>query len=124
MDEDLPNFFKTIRLSEAREITEENENMQHNFGFVNTDPDTIEMLEREHKPERKMQGTPWYHVLCNDKYNDAFNYIGAYVNEREKLIQNEHDDEDMTEEQIRHKYEQSDMVVILMNLSYIPDSVI
>jgi len=31
-------------------------------------------------------GTPWYTVLSNDQYKDDFAYIGAFVQEREKLI--------------------------------------
>lgn len=40
-----------------------------------------------------MQGTPWYSVLQNPKYADEFNYIGAYIAEREKLIEDGREDE-------------------------------
>jgi len=40
-----------------------------------------------------MLGTPWYTVLSNDEYKDAFSYIGAYVSEREKLIEDKYDGE-------------------------------
>ena len=33
VDEDLPNFFEAIRLSQADEIIAEEENMQNNFGI-------------------------------------------------------------------------------------------
>lgn len=46
VDEDLPNFFEAIRLSQADEIIAEEENMQNNFGFLLTDPDTIGELEK------------------------------------------------------------------------------
>jgi len=34
VDEDLPNFFEAIRLSQADEIIAEEENMQNNYGFL------------------------------------------------------------------------------------------
>jgi len=46
VDEDLPKFFEAIRLSQADEIIAEEENMQNNFGFLLTDPDTIVELEK------------------------------------------------------------------------------
>lgn len=33
VDEDLPNFFKCVKLSQADEIIKEEENMIKNFGF-------------------------------------------------------------------------------------------
>lgn len=33
VDEDLPNFFKVIKLSQADEIVREEENMKENFGI-------------------------------------------------------------------------------------------
>jgi hypothetical protein len=36
-----------------------------------------------------MMGTPWYTILSNDEYKDAFSYIGSYTDEREKLIEDD-----------------------------------
>lgn len=33
VDEDLPNFFKTVKLSQAYEIVAEEKNMRYNYGF-------------------------------------------------------------------------------------------
>jgi len=41
VDEDLPNFFDTIKLSMAEVIISENNNMINNYGFEPNDPDTI-----------------------------------------------------------------------------------
>jgi hypothetical protein len=79
VDEDLPPFFEAIRLSQADEIIAEEENMQNNFGFLLTDPDTIEELEKVLYPKQSCVGTPWYNILSNPKYSSAFNYIGAYI---------------------------------------------
>jgi len=34
-----------------------------------------------------MQGTPWYQPLTDARYVDMFSYIGAFVEEREKLLE-------------------------------------
>lgn len=60
VDEDLPNFFKSIKMTQAREIVCENQNMKDRFGFEIQDPDTIEGLDRIVMPFKSMQGTPWY----------------------------------------------------------------
>lgn len=93
VDEDLPSFFDAIRLSQADEIIAEEENMQTNYGFQIQDPDTIEELEKVEYPEFAMQGTPWYSILSNSLYAMEFNYIGANITEREKLIEDGKDDE-------------------------------
>lgn len=41
VDEDLPNFFKVIKLMQADEIVKEEENMKYNFGIGINDPDTV-----------------------------------------------------------------------------------
>ena len=133
VDEDLPNFFDTIKLSSANEIIKEVENMEENFGFEHNDPDTIDNLERCKNtfPVKEIQGTPWYQILSNPSYVAQFNYIGAFVGEREKLIEDGYHDDyvdkeetEMTADCKRARHEQSDMVMILLNLAYIPDSVV
>jgi hypothetical protein len=75
-----------------------------------------------------MMGTPWYTVLSNDAYKNAFNYTGAFITEREKLIKDgngqENEDEEMTEQDIRIKCEQSDLVNVLLNIACVPDDVV
>lgn len=87
VDEDLPNFFRSVKLSQADELILENENMRENFGFEHNDPDTIAELNHATIPKKAMTGTPWYQILSNPHYKDAFQYIGAFVSEREKLIE-------------------------------------
>ena len=148
VDEDLPNFFEAVKLSASEELCSENENMKEHFGFEFSDPDTIETLLTAQIPKKALQGTPWYQILSNYEYADRFQYIGKFVPEREKLIDDGYKDiediieeeakvegkpkrEKWTEEEIeqnernnRYKFEQSDMVMILLNLSYIPDEVV
>ena len=63
-----------------------------------------------------MIGCPWYNILANPVYQAQFCYFGAYVGDREALIEDA-DDED------GNNAEQSDLVMILLNLSSIPDEV-
>jgi hypothetical protein len=92
VDEDLPNFFKSVKLSQADEIILENENMKKNYLMCLNDPDTIHKLDETSVPKKAIQGTPWYQVLSNPKYSDLFYYIGAFIGEREKLIEDGFDE--------------------------------
>lgn len=60
VDEDLPNFFKACKLSDADELVMENENLKKNYGFEPNDPDTIQVLDNTKLPKKAIQGTPWY----------------------------------------------------------------
>jgi len=68
-------------------IVQEEEHCQKQFGILVNDPDTVEKLDNTEVPEKAIQGTPWYTVLSNQYYMEAFGYVGAYVEEREKLIE-------------------------------------
>jgi hypothetical protein len=46
VDEDLPNFYKTITVSEAEEVILSNDRMKTRYGFEFQDPDTIERLSK------------------------------------------------------------------------------
>ena len=129
VDEDLPQFFTTIRLGQADEIVLEEENMKTHFGLQINDPDTVETLDSTKMPKKAMMGTPWYTVLSNAQYQNLFAYIGANVSEREKLIEDGladdvDNDGNITERSIRVKCSQSDTVMILLNLAVIPDEVV
>ena len=80
-------------------------------------------------PKKAMQGTPWYQILSNTKYSNQFGYIGAFVNEREKLIEDGlggdlDNNGNLPREIVDTRCEQSDMVIVLLNLAYIPDTVV
>lgn len=58
-----------------------------------------------------------------------FYYIGAFIGERHKLIEDGAPDRmkpdgEMEDEQIATRQEQSDLIMVLLNLAYIPDDVI
>ena len=72
VDEDLPDFFDTILLSCADELVNEEQNCIENFGVQFNDPDTVKILDEAKQPRKSMLGTPWYTVLSNDEYKEAF----------------------------------------------------
>lgn len=90
--------------------------MRDNYGFEIEDPQTLEILDHTKMPKKAIQGTPWYSILSNPEYTDNFAYFGAYVLERDKLIR---DGDDLD----TNNSEQSDIVMVLLHLSYIPDEV-
>jgi len=123
VDEDLPGFFTVMKLAQRDQLIAMSSNMKDNFGFEFTDPDTIEALEKAEFPRKTIVGTPWYSILSSPTYQNQFQYTGSFVSEREKLI-NDGYPLPNTDEEIKWKWEQSDLVMILLNLSYIPDEVV
>ena len=86
-------------------------------------------------PRKAIQGTPWYVVMSNNAYSEAFAYIGPHIKEREKLIEDGDKDrlvkdengkftKEMTLECKRDRWEQSDLITIVMNLAFLPDEVV
>lgn len=67
-------------------------------------------------PKFSILKTPWYNILSNPNYCDDFQYIGPHVQEREKLIIDQDSDQ-------ANSFEQSDVVLLLLNLAYIPDEI-
>ena len=53
-------------------------------------------------PKKPIQGTPWYSVLSNPNYSEAFCYIGAHIDEREKLIRDDDDNDDNNSELVSY----------------------
>jgi hypothetical protein len=101
------------------------------YGFEFQDPDTTEALEKiRTTPKKVMTGTPWYHVVSNPHITSEMAYVHPNIGEREKVIRNgfpdehEADEVTMTPESKQRRLEQSSMVMVMLNLAYIPDSVI
>lgn len=86
VDEDLPNFFEALMLSEAEKIVSENRQMMNEFGFELAESWLIEKLDNTQWPEKSIQGTPWYNVLCNSKYVEDFAWLGPHVKDRNLYI--------------------------------------
>ena len=116
VDEDLPPFLEAVGLRQADEIVMEAQNCKENYGIEIHDPRIVEKLDYTKMPEKQVTGTPWYQILSNPDYADAMYYIGAHVEGREKYIKDGDEDEG-------NDCEQSDIVMILLNLACIPDDI-
>jgi len=116
VDEDLPNFFTALMISEADKILAENKQMMTEFGFELSESWLVEKLENTTWPEKSISGTPWYAIMCNPFYVESFAWLGPHVKDRELYIKDVYN-----EVEIAHH--QSDVVSVLMNLGAIPDAV-
>lgn len=114
VDEDLPNFFEVIPIRKAEEIIAEYKNIKERYGIEIEDSEVIRKLEKTKWPEKQLQGAPWYNILTNNDYIDKFNYINAMDKDRTAYIKDINKDKNV----------QSDLVVLLLQLSTIPDEII
>lgn len=86
------------------------------YGFELQESWLIDKLENVEWPEKTIQGTPFYAILSNQNYTEAFGFLGPHVKERGRYIKDMDDDPD-------NNHQQSDFVSIMMNLGSIPDFV-
>jgi hypothetical protein len=80
------------------------------------EPQIVDEIDNTKVPSKAILGTPWYNILSNPRYAEDFAYIGAHIAKREMYIVDNDDNDD-------NNCEQSDIVMILLNLSAIPDDV-
>ena len=117
VDEDLPNFFETVKLSDADWIVYENRNLRENYGFSMVAPEVEQRLDDWKLVKRPIRGVAWYNLLANPYYSRLFNYIEVNVPSRSDLIVDGDSDEE-------NDCEQSDMVQLLLNLAFAPKEVV
>lgn len=86
------------------------------FGFELSESWLIEKLEDTQWPEKSVQGTPWYAIMCNPAYVEDFAWLGPHVKDRELYIKDMYNDQNLNQQQ-------SDIVSVMMNLGSIPDFV-
>jgi len=116
VDENLPYFFKAIKLGHADWLIKENENLKKNYGFEFVPEDIIKILDVVSPPKKSIQGIPYYIILANPLYFRDFQYICCDVPDRNTLIKDDDEDEG-------NDCEQSDIVSIMLNLAFIPEMV-
>lgn len=97
VDEDLPNMFTALMLSEAEKIIAENRQMMNEFGFELSESWLIEKLENTQWPEQAISGTPWYAIMCNPIYVEDFAWLGPHVKDRNLYIKDMHNDKSISE---------------------------
>ena len=117
VDENLPNFFKAIKLADSEWFVKESRYCRHTYRFSFANRDVVDRVDRMSEvPKKAIHGLAWYNILCNPAYVQAFNYISVATPNRANLIVDDDSDEE-------NDCEQSDMVCILINLAYVRQAV-
>jgi len=115
VDEDLPEFFKAVKLSEADWLVSEDKYYKDTYDMDLYDDKLTEKLDDTKAAKSPIQGIHWYTLLANPYYGERFAYINVNTPDRDTLIVDDDDDED-------NDCEQSDMVSLILNLAYISDA--
>lgn len=68
VDENLPNFFKAIKLPQADWMIMEDKNLEENYGFSIVPDDITKILDTIYPPKNAIQGVPYYFILNNPLY--------------------------------------------------------
>ena len=112
VDENLPNFFTAVKLSDCDWLVKENDYVKENYKFAFANESVVRKLDDFKLPKKPISGIAWYNLLANPAYVRGFNYISVDVTDREDLIVDGDSEEG-------NDCEQSDMVSILINLAYV-----
>lgn len=116
VDENLPNFYTAVKLSDADWLVKECEYLLNTYKFMFANEEVTKKMDCVGVPKQPIQGIAWYNLMANPSYVRQFNYIGVDVQGRDDLIVDGDDQEG-------NDCEQSDMVSILVNLAYVKSSV-
>jgi hypothetical protein len=54
VDEDLPNFFKSVKLQQADHAVKEYQNLKDNYGVEIEDPSVINILDHTSMPKKSI----------------------------------------------------------------------
>jgi hypothetical protein len=113
VDEDLPPFFTSLKLQWCDWMVNEYNHYLNEYGVEIQNKQIIDILDDTGVPTKSLQGIPFYSILANPDYAKKFYYIDTSQPCREAQIKDDDDNED-------NDLEQSDLVVLLLNLGCIP----
>lgn len=113
VDEDLPAFFTSLKLQWCDWLVNEYNHYYNEYGVEIANKEIIDILDDTGVPTKSLQGIPYYNILANPDYAKKFYYIDTSQPCREAQIKDDDDNED-------NDLEQSDLVVLLLNLGCIP----
>lgn len=117
VDENLPNFYKAVKLSEADWLVAENAYYSDQYQMKMITEELAAKLDATAVARKPIQGIHWYRPLANPAYAQAFAYISVNTPDRANLIVDDDDNED-------NDCEQSDMVNLVLNMAFISDSIV
>ena len=111
VDENLPNFYSAIKLTDADWFVKESNYMRDTYQFTFANKIVVDRLDDTPVPKKPIQSIAWYNILANPAYVREFNYFTASMADRSDYVVDDDSDEE-------NDCEQSDMVSILINLAY------
>ena len=117
VDENLPNFYHSVKLSEADWLVQENAYYSSKYQMRMITDELATKLDATAVAKKPIQGIHWYTLLANPAYVQDFAYISVNTPDRENLIVDDDDDEG-------NDCEQADMVNIILNMAFIKDSIV
>ena len=93
VDENLPNFFESVKLSDADWLVKENNYVKENYNITFVNSTVIDRLDNWSPAKKPITGIAWYNLLANPAYVRGFNYIEIDVPNRADLIVDGDDEE-------------------------------
>jgi hypothetical protein len=115
-DEGLPNFYQTVKLSDADWLVSMNEYYESTYSMKTVSKELTTRLDANGQVTKPCQGVPWYNLLANSDYCQDFAYIPTNNEKRAELIVDDDDNEG-------NDCEQSDMTAVILNLAFVKQSV-
>ena len=87
VNENLPNFFEAVKLSDTSWFVAESRYLRYTYNFSFANKPMIDRMDNEkHVPKKAVQGLAWYNILFNPAYAHDFNYVPVNTPNREKMI--------------------------------------
>lgn len=93
VDEDLPNFFKAVKLRDADWLVSESENLRKKYGISMVPQEVERQIDLTQSTDKAICNVPWYNILANPVYARQFNFIEVNVPDRAELIVDGNDDD-------------------------------
>lgn len=114
VEENLPNYYNSLDREDRDLIIKEEDNCRDVLKFNTLSDKTLDKL-RETKPaDKNLQGTPNYDILTNVLYVDDFQYFSPALEDRDKCIIDDDEDEG-------NDTAQSDLVRLVLALAYMKE---
>lgn len=87
MDEDLPDFFNALKVSDKDWFKSENGRMKDQYAFMVANQETLDIMRKYGTSSKQpITNLPFYYVLGNPHYQRMFNYFPTTLLNREKYI--------------------------------------
>ncbi|CDW86701.1 UNKNOWN [Stylonychia lemnae] len=114
IDEDLDNYFNTLDDHDRNWSIKEEEYSRSALGMEILHEQTLTKLRTSERGDSTIQGVHCYDILANPLYLDDFQYFSPSMEERQKYIIDDDDDEG-------NDTAQSDLVKVILNLAFLTE---